>query len=115
MNRTQTLKRTEQLERLRRRYAERAKAGKSRLLDEFCEQYDCERKCAIKLLGDTLPPVAGAPPGPEPKYQPVLEVVVAIWEQAEQLCGKRLAPALSLWLPHYERHFGKLPARKGGG
>ena len=39
-----TLSRTEQLQRLRRRYAGRGKEGKSRLLDEFCEQHHYERK-----------------------------------------------------------------------
>jgi hypothetical protein len=48
------LDRTEQLQRLRRRYAGRGKAGKSRMLDELCEHYGYERKYAIKLLGETL-------------------------------------------------------------
>ncbi|MGO8930022.1 MAG: hypothetical protein ACLQU3_24405 [Limisphaerales bacterium] len=52
-------------------------------------------------------------PGPEPKYEPVQEVVERIWTGAEQLCGKRLAPALELWLPHYARHYGPLlPTQK---
>ncbi len=36
------------------------------------------------------------------------EIVERIWVCAEQLCGKRLAPALALWLPHYTRHYGRL-------
>ena len=47
-------------------------------------------------------------PGPEPRYGPVLEVVERVWAAAEQLCGKRLVEALPLWVPHYERHYGKL-------
>ena len=104
-----TLNRTQELEKLRRRYAGRGKEGKSRLLDEFCEHYGYERKYAIKLLGHRRPTApAGPPPGPLPRYQPILEVVSTIWRAAEQLCGKRLAPALALWLPHYPRHYGKL-------
>jgi len=39
--------------------------------------------------------------------------VERIWTHAEQLCGKRLAPALELWLPHYARHYGALlPSQK---
>lgn len=112
MNKTRD--RTEQLQRLRRRYAGRGKEGKSRLLDEFCEPHGYERQYAIKLLGDTLPPASGAPPpGPEPEYEPVVEVLATIREKAEPLCGKRLAPALTLWLPHDERHHGKLlPTQK---
>lgn len=106
--------RDEQLERLRRRYAGRGKAGKSRLLDEFCEHYGYERKYAIKLLQDPpARPESRPRPGPEPKYEPVQEVVERIWGAAEQLCGKRLAPALELWLPHYARHYGTLlPSQK---
>lgn len=101
--------RTEELHRLRRRYAGRGKEGKSRLLDEFCDHYGYERKYAIKLLG---PAPAPAPeqfrPGPEPKYEAIQDIVTRIWTCAEQLCGKRLAPALELWLPHYVRHYGPL-------
>jgi len=101
--------RKEQLGQLRWRYAGRGKEGKSRLLNEFCEQYGYERKYAIKLLQNRL---ERAPSrrraGPEPKYEPVQEIVERIWSCAEQLCGKRLAPALELWLPHYSRHYGKL-------
>ena len=37
-----------------------------------------------------------------------VEVVEEIWRASEQLCGKRLQPALDLWLPHYARHYGSL-------
>lgn len=109
-----TTERTDQLKRLRQRYAGRGKEGKGALLDEFCEHYGYERKYAIKLLR-AGPPVAQTRerPGPEPKYEPVLEVVERIWGRAEQLCGKRLAPAIKLWLPHYARHYGGLlPCQK---
>jgi len=114
MQMQRTTERNEQLERLRKRYAGRGKGGKSRLLDEFCEQYDYERKYAIKLLGgQRLGAEAGARSGPEPRYEPVREVVERIWNCGEHLCGKRLAPALELWLPHYARHYGALlPTQK---
>jgi hypothetical protein len=109
MNMPNTLDRKEQLERLRERYARRNKPGRTRMLDELCEQYGYDRKHAIKLLGNSLPPPKGsAPPGPLPRYAGVREVVENIWTHAEQLCGKRLAPALALWLPHYGKHFNPL-------
>jgi hypothetical protein len=106
--------RNEQLERLRGRYAGRGKEGKSRLLNEFCEQYGYERKYAIKLLQRGAERARVGPrPGPEPKYEPVREMVERIWSCAEQLCGKRLASALDLWVPHYARHYGQLlPTQK---
>jgi hypothetical protein len=102
--------RKEQLVLLRGRYQRRGKEGKSRLLDEFCEHYGYDRKYAIKLLGLTIADgrEKNSPPGPEPKYAAVSEVVTEVWKAAEQLCGKRLVQALPLWLPHYERHYGKL-------
>lgn len=108
------LDRKEQLQGLRERYARRNKPGKSRMLDELCEQYGYDRKHAVKLLGDKLPKVKGSPPpGPPPRYEPVREILAHVWQYAEQLCGKRLSPALALWLPHYGKHFnGLLPSQK---
>src|SRR6266566_3311703 len=109
-----TVDRNGHLERLRQRYAGRGQEGRSRLLDEFCEHYGYERKYAIKLLRRARGFGSSAVrPGPEPRYEPVAEIIAIVWRAAEQLCGKRLAPALELWLPHYERHYGKLlPGQK---
>lgn len=108
------LDKNKELARLRFRYQGRGKEGKSRLLDEFCEQHGYDRKYAVKLLSqEASPQEKASPPGPEPKYGAISEVVSQIWWKAEQLCGKRLASALPLWLPHYERHYGKLlPSQK---
>ena len=101
--------REEELAGLRQRYNGRGKEGKGRLLDEFCEQYGYERKHAIKLLGDKLPPPnEQARPGPARIYEPIREPIERIWQCSEQLCGKRLRPALQLWLPHYAKHYGGL-------
>ena len=110
------LKIEEHLHRLRQRYAQRGKQGKSCLLDELCEHYGYSRKHAIKLLGKPQPCPShrrrkrgGAPP----RYQPICEVLAHIWKPAEQLCGKRLVEALPLWLPHYTKHFtALLPTQK---
>ena len=92
----------------------RGKEGKTRLLDELCAEHGDERKYAIKLLNDALPAATGAPrPGPQPRYEPVSEVIAAIGNAAEQPCGKRLVEALRLWLPFYPRHFAPLlPTQK---
>ena len=80
----------------------------------LCEQYGYDRKHATKLLGDTLPAAKDTErPGPARRYEGIHEVVENIWSHAEQLCGKRLAPALGLWLPHYNKHFNPLlPSQK---
>jgi hypothetical protein len=97
------------LPRLQTRYAQRGREGRSRMLDELCHDYGYERKYAIKLLGGTLACASGRrKPGPAPQYPSIEPIVRTIWLAAEQPCGKRLKPALDLWLPHYERHHGKL-------
>lgn len=112
MNMSRGIKR-DLLPKLRARYARRGREGKSRLLDDLCEDYGYERKYAIKLLGDTVPTPSGRRhPGPERQYSVIEPIVRTIWLAAEQPCGKRLAPALPLWMRHYERHHGKVSARQ---
>ncbi len=103
--------REEMLPRLRQRYMGRGRQGRSRMIDELCEQFGYSRKHAIKLLnaragwgGD--PAVAKGRPalyGAE-----VVEVLLKIWQAAEQPCGKRLVELLPLWLPHYGQEQGRL-------
>ncbi len=101
------------LPKLRERYGRRQREGKTRMLDELCEDYGYERKYAIKLLGNTTPlPSGRVHPGPAPQYLCLEPIVRTIWLAAEQPCGKRLAPALPLWLPHYQGLHGKLSSRQ---
>ena len=101
----------ELLPRLRQRYAQRGREGRSRLLDEVCEQWGYSRKHAITLLGARSgwggdPAV---PKGRPPEYGvDVIEVLWRIWKVAEQPCGKRLKALLPTWLPHYEGEHGRL-------
>jgi hypothetical protein len=112
MNMSQELKK-ECLEKLIGRYARRNRDGKSRMLDDLCEDYKYERKYAIKLLGGGLPSGSGqAHPGPERLYEMIEPVVQHIWLKAEQPCGKRLVPILRQWLPYYERRQGRLSSRQ---
>src|SRR6266403_321775 len=97
------------LPKLQARYALRNREGKTRMLDELCDDYQYERKYAIKLLSGGLAPPAGrVHPGPERRYGEIQSVVQYIWRQAEQPCGKRLVPILRQWLPYYERRFERL-------
>src|SRR6267378_4504416 len=75
MNMSKELK-SEWLPKLQVRYLRRNREGKSRMLDELCEDYAYERKYAIKLLSGVLAPAqGGGRPGPEPQYE-VIEPVV---------------------------------------
>lgn len=106
------LSREEQLDQLRHRYVHRKTEGKARMLDELCEQYGYHRKHAIRLLNAPAPPPGPRPvrPGPEPRYAVIGPVIEAIWQAAEQPCGKRLVEALPLWLPSYQKHYEPLSA-----
>ncbi len=101
------------LGKLQARYARRDREGKGLMLDELCQDFGFDRKYAIRLLRGAVPAPSGRPrPGPERQYESIEPVVREIWLAAEQPCGKRLAPALALWLPHYERRHGRLNARQ---
>lgn len=77
------------------------------MLDELCEQYGYHRKHAIRLLNGAVVS-RESPPGPERQYEGITGLVERIWVAGEQPCGKRLVQMLPLWLPHYQRHYGKL-------
>lgn len=104
--------RAEMLPRLRQRYAGRGREGRSRLIDEVCEQFGYSRKHAIKLLGARAgwggdPAVRKGRP---PVYGREVEVVLhRIWRAAEHPCGKRLAQLRGLWLAGYQKRYGRLP------
>jgi hypothetical protein len=102
-----SISREEQLERWRRRYQGRGFKGKAQLLDQLCQDYGYHRKHAIRLLSGVAV-IKKPPPGPQPKYESLLEVIQRVWSAGEQPCGKRLAQMLPLWLPHYQRRYGRL-------
>jgi hypothetical protein len=103
--------REDMLPKLRQRYAGRGREGRTRMINELCEQFGYSRKHGIKLLGAKVgwggdPEVSKGRPS---KYgDEVVEVLWRIWKVAEQPCGKRLVAMLELWLPPYEREYGKL-------
>lgn len=101
----------EYLQAILKRYRVAGKKEKQTILDEFCGVCEYNRKYAIRLLSrrDTTvqhPPkrLAGRPK----KYDDpiILEVLKRIWTMLNLPCSKRLKAALSLWLPHYEAHYG---------
>lgn len=101
------------LPKVRTRYEKRSREGKSRMLDELCEDHGYERKYAIKLLNGSLPEPSGRPrSGPVPQYEIIEPIARQMWLAAEQPCGKRLMPILRQWLPFYERRYGKVSSRQ---
>jgi hypothetical protein len=79
------------------RYARRNREGKSRMLDELCEDYHYERKYAMKLFSGTLAAPNGRPrPGPERRYELIEPVVRKVWLTAQQPCGH--GPQTAWWV-----------------
>lgn len=95
----------------KRRYRRAEKAYKTRLLDEVCTVCGYERKHAIKMLNGSLKPSRGKR-GRKGEYDsPALrKALKTLWLRSDQLCGKRLKPAMPHWLKHYEKHYGPLSA-----
>ena len=103
--------RQEMLEPARERYGRRGRQGRSRLLDEVCALCGYERKHALKVLGGSraIAGHGGRRGGSSPVYGEAERAVLKkIWLAAEQPCGMRLVAALPVWLPYYEKRYGKL-------
>ena len=98
------------LNHVRFRYKRAKRAEKTKILDEFCAISHFHRKHAIRLLNGsehtTREKVGRKKHYSDPK---LLEVLKQVWLATDQLCGKRLKPALPYWLSHYEKHYGIIP------
>lgn len=98
---TQELKRA-YIARVHLRYQKATRKEKALILDEFCEVFKVTRKHAIKLVNE-LPIPTGTRPGPKRVYGPeVAHHLHLLWVQMNQMCGKKMAAALPLWLPFYD-------------
>jgi hypothetical protein len=95
------------------RYKYVSRREKSTILDEFCLNCGYHRKHAIRLLKNFK---RFAKPKYKKRGKPsvynkpsIIEPLERIWFAANLPCSKRLKVVLSLWLPSYEREFGRLP------
>jgi hypothetical protein len=84
------------------RYKKVSKAFRARILDEFCQVCNYNRKYAIRLLNGPAPqkPKTMVRKGRRPAYgAKVISALTAIWEAAGYPCSVRLKALLPLWLP----------------
>ena len=104
------------LESCRARYPSRNKAGRTRMIDEVSDTLGWNRKHTIKALNGHVSLGAKANKrGSKPQYgEKEKEVIIGIWKQSEQPCGRRLKSTIPLWLESYEKHYGTLPAEVKG-
>jgi hypothetical protein len=89
---------------VRQRYQRATKAGKGRILDEFCAATGRHRKAAIRLLsGEGWPKAARR--GRPRRYGPeVLEPLRLVWEMSDRMCGKLLVAVMGDLVGALERH-----------
>ncbi len=84
------------------RYQKVSKPFRARILDEFCQVCDYNRKYAIRLLNGPTPqkPKTITRKGRRPAYgAKMISALAAIWAAAGYPCSVRLKALLPLWLP----------------
>ena len=84
------------------RYQKVSKPFRARILDEFCQVCNYNRKYAIRLLNGPAPqkPKTIVRKGRRSAYgAKVISALTAIWEAAGYPCSVRLKALLPLWLP----------------
>jgi hypothetical protein len=96
---------------MRGRYRRAGRLRRIALLNETCEVCGYERKYAIKLLTGNVERRPGQR-GRKRGYDEIAVALKTIWLASDQMCGKRLAKAIPLWLPFYEAHHGPLCAEQ---
>lgn len=81
---------------VRPRYLVANRAGKRRILDEFCATTRYHRKAAIRLLRRIPDDAAPRRPGRRPVYQTpeVVSALLLAWEASGFVCGKYLAAVM---------------------
>lgn len=98
------------LKKYRNRYRKLGRAGRGKLLDEFCAMRNYGRKYAILLL-NKVEEEPRPRRGRGPTYGAAsLRVVTRIWEAAGYPSGERLVAMLPQWLPWARRRMPGLTA-----
>lgn len=98
------------LNQIKQRYKRASKAAKQHILDEFCAVCGYNRKYAIRVLNRAKANPRPHKAGRKPTYdrEVILEPLKRIWLATDQMCSKKLAAAIPLWLPFYEDTYGAL-------
>jgi len=91
------------------RYMTASKREKGIILREFCAVCEYHRKHAIRLLNQRKRGPTKRPGRKALYHSPeFLRALKRIWLATDQMCSKKLVAAIPLWLPFYERTYGKL-------
>jgi len=97
--------RDEVLQALSVRYVNASRGEKGRILDEFTAVSGHHRKHAVRLLNRWRSRSEDAPRRGRRVYkQAVREALLAVWEAADRICGKRLRAVLPTFVDSLEHH-----------
>ena len=93
------------------RYLNSTKADKSKILDEYCNMCNYNRKYAIRSLSGEANSGATKRPGPKPKYPEdlVCEPLGRIWLMAGCPCSKFFKPMIKDFIGSYAEKYEELP------
>lgn len=87
------------------RYVKADRKGKTRILDEFCATYECDRKYAIRLMRRG-PRLGRQTRRRGPTYSKrVIDVLYGVWTHSGHVWSNRLKAMLPLWMPAIRRHY----------
>ncbi len=90
---------------LRPRYQLAGRKAKAAMLAEFCQTTGYHHKAAIRLLRHCPAGAGRAKKKPQPVYgSAVAQALKIVWEAADCICSKRLAPFLAQLVPILEQH-----------
>lgn len=96
---------------IRTRYLSANKYDKAKILDEYCNICNYNRKHAIRALNSADKQETRVPrKGPRPQYpqEEILEPLAMIWIRSGRPCSKVLVGVLREWLGAYQRKYGML-------
>ncbi len=95
----------EYMKRTWERYVKSDRAGKTRILDEFCATYGCDRKYAIRLMAKGPKKERKTRRRGSTYSKRVIDVLHEVWVQSGHLWSNLLQGALPLWMPSIRRHY----------
>ena len=90
------------------RYVKAGRRYKKRILDEFCKVCGYHRKHAIRLLNRKSQEARGRPGRPPAYGEAERAVLERLWLAANRPCARRLKPMIALWLPFYQKEYGRV-------
>ena len=103
------------IERFQDHYKKASRSEKTQILDEIHKITGSDRKHLIKLLGGKRPLYNELKRGRPQLYSNEIKTHISkLHKLMEQISPKRMKQAIPLWLPFYEKHYGRLTEKTRG-